>query len=125
MRFGIATIGVVIALGSCREALGQDAVSSPPRERVHPELVDSTWGRRTKAAWELAFARRWKDARTSFDALHREQPAAIEPASSRGAWSCAPPAISRSPAAPRGGPLRRASITTTRGSTAQRASTAG
>jgi len=50
-----------------------------PRERVHPEVVDSTWGRRTQAAWQLAWARQWSDAHAAFDVLHHQHPDAVEP----------------------------------------------
>lgn len=49
------------------------------RDRVHPELVDSTWGRRVTAAWQLVWASHWVEARGAFGALHEEQPAAVEP----------------------------------------------
>lgn len=55
------------------------AAQSPPRERVHPEMVDRTWGARTRAAWELAWARHWNAAREAFEQLRRDQPDALEP----------------------------------------------
>jgi hypothetical protein len=48
-------------------------------ERLHPELADSTWGRRMAAAWRLAFARDWSGANQRFGALRAEQPDAVEP----------------------------------------------
>jgi len=51
----------------------------PPRERVHPEMVDRLWGPRVAAAWQAAFARHDADARHAFEALHRDQPQAVEP----------------------------------------------
>jgi hypothetical protein len=78
-RAGMAAIVLVGLIGRPAVARGQPPAGTLPRERVHPELVDSTWGRRTAAAWRLAFARNWKDARSGFDSLHREQPVAIEP----------------------------------------------
>ena len=63
--------------------LGGRAAAQPGRtiapERLHPELADSTWGRRMTAAWQRAFARDWTDAAERFGALHREQPDAVEP----------------------------------------------
>ncbi|MEO7085907.1 MAG: hypothetical protein ABI442_19360 [Gemmatimonadaceae bacterium] len=50
----------------------------PPRERVHPELVDSTWGPQTAAAWEIAHARHWDEARAKFAALHQTHPDGLE-----------------------------------------------
>lgn len=52
---------------------------APARERVHPELVDSTWGRRTHAAWEQAWGQHWGAARDAFERLRAEQPDALEP----------------------------------------------
>jgi hypothetical protein len=51
----------------------------PPRERVHPEMVDRRWGPRVAAAWQAAFARHDADARRAFETLHRDQPQAVEP----------------------------------------------
>jgi hypothetical protein len=47
--------------------------------RVHPELVDTTWGPRMQTAWRLAWAGRWSDADEAFSTLRREQPDAMEP----------------------------------------------
>lgn len=78
----IAALGtlaiVVLAIGAGVRAASAQA-APPPRERVHPELVDTTWGRRTTAAWQRAFARDWRPARDAFGALLREQPDALEP----------------------------------------------
>ncbi|HXT18794.1 MAG TPA: hypothetical protein VN706_24425 [Gemmatimonadaceae bacterium] len=52
--------------------------------RVHPELVDSTWGPRTLAVWEIAWAGDWERADEGFAALQREEPDAIEPLLGRG-----------------------------------------
>jgi hypothetical protein len=59
-------------------SLGAQQVGSET-PRVHPELVDTTWGRRVMAAWQLAWASRWIEARQAFGALHEEQPEAVEP----------------------------------------------
>ncbi|HEX3865344.1 MAG TPA: tetratricopeptide repeat protein, partial [Gemmatimonadaceae bacterium] len=59
-------------------ASAQQTAAVPPREQVHPELVDTTWGPRTTAAWQLAFAHRWDDARARFTELHTAHPAGLE-----------------------------------------------
>lgn len=51
----------------------------PPRERVHPEMVDKNWGHRVATAWQAAFARHDADAKRAFESLHRDQPQAVEP----------------------------------------------
>ena len=59
--------------------LAAQAASTESPERIHPEMVDKTWGTRTRAAWERAWARDWDSARTAFGVLRRQQPAAVEP----------------------------------------------
>jgi hypothetical protein len=54
------------------------ALPQPARGQIHPELVDSTWGRRTAAAWTSAWAKEWTAADSAFRALHREYPDALE-----------------------------------------------
>jgi hypothetical protein len=70
-----------ISAASARRADAQAPASDP---RVHPELVDSTWGRRTLAVWQIAWAGHWAAAEQGFAALQREQPNAIEPLLGRG-----------------------------------------
>jgi hypothetical protein len=75
----------VVASPSCQTAgslMAQQA--GLERADVHPELVDSTWGRRVTAAWQLVRASRWVEARRAFGALHEEQPAAVEPMTGMG-----------------------------------------
>jgi hypothetical protein len=72
---------VVVASPGCQAAARSLRAQQVGLEsaRVHPELVDSTWGRRVTVAWQLVWARRWVEARRAFGALHEEQPAAVEP----------------------------------------------
>jgi hypothetical protein len=79
------TTGLVIAflllagLHPAADAQEPGRVSSvPPRERVHPEMVDTSWGPGTAAAWKLAQARQWDDARSHFLALHQAHPDGLE-----------------------------------------------
>lgn len=79
---GTLTLGLALgALAPVARPLALLAQASPGSQnpRVHPELADTTWGRRTHAAWELAYKHDWAGARNAFEALRKEQPDAIEP----------------------------------------------
>ena len=80
MSRGVMAVGFFIST-SCGVVAGaqRPGAATPSREQIHPEFVDSTWAKRTAAAWQLAFSSHWEGARANFMALHREQPAAVEP----------------------------------------------
>jgi hypothetical protein len=78
-RAVVAPLLVLLISTSTLARAQQPAVSPPTREQIHPELVDTTWGRRSAAAWQLAFDRRYGDAQARFQALHVERPAAVDP----------------------------------------------
>ncbi len=69
-----------LVLGGAAVAAGaqQPARAPVPREQLHPELVDSTWGPRTQAAWQLALSHHWEDARAQFTELHALHPSGLE-----------------------------------------------
>jgi hypothetical protein len=60
-------------------ASGKISAQTRPPERLHPELVDRNWGPRVQGAWQRAFALDWNEANALFEALHRDQPDAVEP----------------------------------------------
>ncbi|MDB4917651.1 MAG: hypothetical protein JWM95_5295 [Gemmatimonadetes bacterium] len=83
-RLALAT-GLILLLSLVSVARAQGTrPERPSREDLHPELVDTTWGTRTGAAWKLALASQWDAARTRFTALHQERPAAVEALSGLG-----------------------------------------
>ena len=70
---------LILLATAAPDASGQAPTAPVARERRHPELVDTTWGPRARAAWDLALARHYSDARQRFELLHREQPDAVDP----------------------------------------------
>jgi hypothetical protein len=72
-------LALLIALTAACLPEAATAQREPAGWRVHPELVDSTWGPRMQAAWRLAWDRRWREADEAFVGLQREQPDAMEP----------------------------------------------
>lgn len=79
IRGCFALIAITLLAGARSLTAQTDSTSETGRHPVRSEISDTTWRPRLAAARRLCVEKRWHEAESRFDSLHREHPESAEP----------------------------------------------